>query len=413
MAVMSPLAPADGDSDSPVATGGRPDRLARAVLLALALAFIVAVADGAGLGTDGTEGARLGGDYPAFHAAGSIVLDGDLAELYSPDRQQAAQSELGIDGYLAFAYPPHVAWAYAPLAALGFRAGYVVHTVLMLGALVAAIRLVTPLVPALAGRAWPATAVALTFYPVLRAVGGGQNTALTVLVFAVVWRALADDREALAGVAAGLLLYRPQYALPLVGLMLLDRRWRAVAAAAAVGAVTWILTALAIGSNWVAEWLDAVVPFVDRDAEVNSANSISFIGWLDALTGGSRVAVGLGAVLAGLVVLVLMRLWIASARPGLAHRIGAVAAGVLLISPHTMYYDAGLLLVTAAAALALPLDRGRVLAAVALVWLAALSQTAADALGATPLAVVVIAVFGVWLLLESSTPEREGVAAHA
>jgi len=416
MAVLSPPAPAEGATGAPAVVGGRADRLAKAVLVALALAFVMAVVDGAGLGSDGAAGgARLGGDYPAFHAAGSIVLDGDHAELYDAARQQAAQAELGVDGYLAFAYPPHVAWLYAPLAALGFRGGYVVHTLLMLAALVTAIRLVTPLVPALAGRAGPATALALTFYPVLRAVGGGQNTALTILVFAVVWRALADDRDLLAGVAVGLLLYRPQYALPLVGLMLLDRRWRGVGAAAAVGAVTWAATAFVLGPRWLTEWLDAVVPFVERDAEVNSANSISFIGWFDALTGGSRPAIVLGAVLAVLVVVVLMRLWAGSDSAMLPYRMGAAAIGVLLISPHTMFYDAGLLVIAAAAALALPLDRVRTTASVLLVWLAGFGHLAADALGATPLAVVVIGVFGAWLLLEQgvrSGPPEE-LAAHA
>ena len=104
MAVMSPPAPADGDADTAGGHRGRADRLAKAVLVALALAFVMAVVDGAGLGGSG-GGARLGGDYPAFHAAGSIVLDGELAELYDADRQQAAQTDLGVDGYLAFAFP--------------------------------------------------------------------------------------------------------------------------------------------------------------------------------------------------------------------------------------------------------------------------------------------------------------------
>ena len=40
-----------------------------------------------------------------------------------------------------FAYPPHFALAYAPLAELPFRASYVVHTLLMAAALTLALRL--------------------------------------------------------------------------------------------------------------------------------------------------------------------------------------------------------------------------------------------------------------------------------
>lgn len=387
------------DSTAPEARvdSGRSARLARAFLLAIGVAFVLAVIAGQGLGDDTGTGPRLGGDYPAFHGAGSIVLDGDFGDLYDADRQLVEQRDLGIDGYLAFAYPPHVAVVYAPLAALGFRLGYVVNTVVMVAALVAAVRLVP--VPVLRGRAWQTTALAIGFWPLFRAIGGGQNTAITVLVFAAVWRFLDEDRDVAAGVTAAALLYRPQYALPLVGVMALDRRWRAVAAATAVGALTWSVTALFMGAGWLTSWIDQALPFVERDAEVNAANSISLLGFSQAVLGADdRFAIALGATGALAVAGFLAWMWLHGERFPLSARMGALAAGVLLLSPHAMFYDAGLLVVWGAALLAMPASserRRQVLVGIGVVWALGFLQLMSSTLGASPLALVVIAVFAI------------------
>lgn len=381
-------------------------RLARAVLVALAVAVIVASISGAGLGSaDGssTSDGRLGGDFPAFYAAGSIVYAGDVDELYDPARQEFEQLELGIDGYLAFAYPPHVAAAYAPLAALDFQAAYLVHTVFMALCFVGALMVLSRHVRLLVRWRWPLLAAGFTFYPLFTAVGGGQNAPLTMLLLALVWRGVQDDRPALMGIAAGLLLYRPQYALPVIGLLLLSRQGRAVAWATLVGALTWATTALLLGVGWVTTWFDQVIPFVERDAEVNAPNSISILGFLQAAWGADvTAAVAVGAVLAAGVVLVLMWLWANPSRFSIDSRMGALAIGVTLISPHTMFYDASLVVLAGIALLAaadrapeavahqVAIGRTKV---IALVWAAALLHVVSDGFGATPLALVVVACF--------------------
>ena len=368
------------------------NKIAHAVLLALVIAVGIATIAGAGIGANqqaaGESSARLGGDFAAFYAAGSIVWSGDIDSLYDPARQAEAQTDLGLDGYLAFAYPPHVATAYAPLGSLDFATAYAIHTVFMAGALVLSLWLLSGVVPLIARWRWPLLAASVTFYPLATAIGGGQNAALSVLGMAVVWRALHDDREWLAGLAAGLMMFRPQYGLPLVGLMLLARHWRAVAAAVATVAATWLATATALGVGWVSAWWSEVVPFVEQDAEVNASNSISILGFLQAAwSPDARPAVVLGAVGAAVVVVTLMYLWVNPARFSLAHRMGATAVGVTLISPHTMFYDAGLLIIAGAAIMATAEQvPARVLL---LTWVASLVHLAGSDLGATPLAVVV------------------------
>lgn len=369
------------------------NKISHAILLALALAVAMATVAGAGIGAEqqaatGESGARLGGDFAAFYAAGSIVWSGDIDSLYDPARQAEAQADLGLDGYLAFAYPPHVATAYAPLGSLEFATAYAIHTVFMAGALVFSLWLLSGVVPLIARWRWPLLAASLTFYPLATAIGGGQNAALSVLGMAVVWRALHDDREWLAGLAAGLMMFRPQYGLPLVGLMLLARHWRAVAAAVATVAATWLATASVLGVGWVSAWWSEVVPFVEQDAEVNASNSISILGFLQAAwSPDARPAVIVGAVGAASVVVTLMYLWANPTRFTLANRMGATAIGVTLISPHTMFYDAGLLIIAGAAIMATAHHvPARILV---LTWVASLVHLAGSDLGATPLAVVV------------------------
>jgi hypothetical protein len=387
----------------------RIDRVSRAVLLALAVAVGLAVIAAAGLGSNSADsassgGSRLGGDFPAFYAAGSIVRSGDIDSLYDPARQLVEQSELGLDGYLAFAYPPHVAAAYAPLSALPYRYAYLVHTVLMAVAVAAALHVLSVPVPLLRRWKWPLLAAGFTFYPLFTAVGGGQNASLSLLLLALVWRGLHDDRAALAGVAAGLMFYRPQYALPVIGLLLIARQTRAAAWAVGVALATWAATAAFLGGGWVSTWFEEVIPFVEQDADVNAPNSISILGFLQAAwTSDGRPAVVLGAVGASVIVLVLMWLWWQPARFSLSNRMGALALGMILISPHTMFYDATVMLIAGAALLAEasgagsltdPLQAQRAVRLIVLVWVATLLHLVSEGIGATPLALVAVAAFG-------------------
>jgi len=192
--------------------------------------------------------------------------------------------------------------------------------------------------------------------------------------------------------------------------MLLARHWRAVVAAVVAIGATWTGTAIMLNARWLPEWLDAVVPFVERDAEVNAANSISLLGFLQAVWSPEATpAVVVGALGAAGIVVALMWMWWHYERFSIADRMGALAIGMLLISPHTMFYDA-LVLVIAGAALLDRRDRGlattNVAVPLALVWVLGLSQAFARSLGATPLALVVAGCFAIFLFTAS---RNEGV----
>lgn len=378
----------------------------RAALFAVVAAFAISV-----LGSTGadTVSGRLGGDFPAFYAAGSIAADGDWADLYDPDRQLAEQARLfpeSDDSFLYFAYPPHAAAVYRPLAAMDYRVAYVLHSVLMAGAAIAAVSLIRPMVPLVRSHFELAASLALLFNPVLRAVTGGQNTALTMLGVAGVWRLLHDDEDVGAGLVIALLLYKPQVAVPLAGVLVLGRRWRAVGATGAGGLVIWGFGAMLMGTGWVSTWWTEVRAFAELDADVNGHNAISWLGVAEHLAGaGTTTAYALAAPLVVATVGAVSFVWL-SGRFDLATRFAVTAAGILLMSPHAMFYDGGLLVITAAVAL----DRigARAVPVVAAVWAGSWLQMGAGALDFAPLFVLMLGGLGVlaaqWKSSSSEAP---------
>jgi len=379
----------------------------KAFLLALAAAFLFVIASGDG---SDTASGRVGGDFPAFYSAGTIVAEGNIENLWDPATQAAAQEDLlgDEDGFIMFPYAPHVAASYSGLAQLPYRTAYAAHTLLMVGFLVAALHLLRPLLTVVDRWFWLTLGAALTAYPVFVGIGGGQNTALTLFLVAAIWRSLADDREELAGLAAALLLFRPQYALPIIGLLFLGRHWRAVGAAAAGAGVVWSANALIFGPAWLTTWLREVQPLLEADAEINALNEIAPIGFLHSLLGtDSTIALLVGGVVSVAVIATLMWTWWRSSL-GLDERMALTAAGLLLIGPHTIYYDSSLLLFT----VLVLVERGRIdRSVIVLAWAAGIVHLTKSAVGGSLLAPLVVVAFAAtaWMLL---APRRQDDASR-
>ena len=361
----------------------------RVVLIALSLGVIFGVLYGKGVNT---VTGRLGADYPAFYGAGRIIAQGDWNELYSVKRQLLAQEDLIPDdsGYLPFAYPPHVALVYWPFSLLDYRLSYTLHTFLMVGALLLTLHLVRPMIKEVHQHYLCAFTLTLLFYPILRSVLGGQNTAITLFIIASTWRAVTNGREYLGGAILGLLLYKPQFALPLIGVFVLSGRYRvglgsAFTAAALYGIGVWMQ-----GPNWVITWLEFGQWFSNVDASVNSKNAVSWLGFFQALLdveSNTALVLGWGMTL-GTIVGLSWVWWAGGPRADLTSQIGLASVCLVLIPPHIMYYDIGLLFFTYAALIAKK-GKGRILL-IGTVWLLGFSQIISGLIGFSPLFFVVV-----------------------
>jgi hypothetical protein len=333
---------------------------------------------------------RLGGDYPAFYAAGSIARSGDWDELYSAERQAEEQAGLISDdgSYLYFSYPPYVAGAYAPLAGLEYRWSFLVHTVLMGLALWGAIKLLWPWLERFS---WPPLAIyvlALAFYPLLRAVPGGQNTSLSLLLLAAAARLDRDERPLLAGLALAALFFKPQFGVVIVPLLLVSRRWR-VLGGWVIGAITlWAGARFLTEGAWVAEWWEQAGAFRDENVAANGPNFVSLPGFLENLIGvGEPAAFVLGYGVTAVFGLAVAYFWWKHPRSHQLERHALAGAAVVVAAPQTLYYDAGIMLLGLVVAIALvPKHRA---AALVVLGVLSWSHLAAAELGWSPLAPVV------------------------
>jgi hypothetical protein len=376
--------------------------------LVVAVAIAVALADGAQ-----TVSGTLGGDYAAFQGAAELVATGRTDALYDWDAQRQAQLELHPDApgsFLPFAYPPFVVLPYFALLPLGFVAGWLVHTLAMGALLFAGVHALRPMLPRAAARTFALFVLLLTFYPMFRGVVGGQNTALTFAIVAVTWRLLHERQDVAAGIVAGLLLYKPQFGIPLVGLLLLARR-PGVMAGAGVSAAGLYLAGAAIGGwGWIGWWWSQIGRFHAMDQDINAPNSIGVLGFLEAVLGpGSPLALAAGAVLSAAVVLLAMWLWWSERTdPGL--RWGVTALALVLIPPHSMFYDAGVAGLALACFIERTGERGAATAAV--VWGAALLTPLSGVLGFSPMFPVLLLLLAA-LLRAGRHPAGTGTALTA
>lgn len=368
-----------------------------------ALLAVVVVATFGGSGNDAPIG-RLGGDLPSFYGAGRIVLDGRGPDLYDAAVQAEAQRGLldTDDELYYFAYPPYTALAFAPLAALPFRAAYLVHTMLMAAALWFAIVAARPLAPRLLGtreRMVAALSIALFVYPVLRSVLGGQNATLTLLLAVAVWRFAADEHDLAAGLALGAMFYKPQFGLVVLVLILVARRWRVALYGAGGLAALWLIGAAVMQGSWVGHWLDQVGRFDETNLASNGSLMVSIVGFTrNALEGWPAIA--LAAVLGLIVGLPTVWMWIRSGTD--LDGVALAAPALPLLAASALYYDGAMILVTGLVILERQRPPSRAALVVGSLLAATWFEVFRDALGWSPTFLVLLAAWGLALSTSSS-----------
>jgi hypothetical protein len=320
----------------------------RAVLFAVAVGWAVVL----GMSLDGftPQGVPLGGDWMVFHAAGDQILAGTPERLVDAAAMQQAQaaalSRDALPGYHAWIYPAYVAPLLAPFAALPFVGSYLAFTLAMAAATAGAAVALARTLPNLA--AGTVAAAALGFYPLTRAVTGGQNTALTLLLASVALLLLHRRRDGAAGVVLGLMAFKPHIGLAMLALVVLAGRWRVLPSAAAVGAAWFALGVAVLGLDWPARWLASVAGYHALEAEVNGHQLVSLLAVAERIWGvGSPAAQVVGGGASAALALALVATFV---RRGdhLPACFGAALAVLPLALPHVQYYDLGLLVLPAA-----------------------------------------------------------------
>ncbi|HEY1192509.1 MAG TPA: glycosyltransferase family 87 protein, partial [Gemmata sp.] len=195
-----------------------------------------------------SEEQLVGADHLAFYHAAKLIREGRGHDIYSYLALNAEGYQQGIVGWAwggenrafeAYRNPPFYALLYVPTAGLSYYWSFVAWTAIGCALLGLAIRLLAPERP---GRVF---VWALAFFPVFAVTSFGQNTFISLAIFAGVYRLLSDERPWAAGTVAGLLWFKPQLLLGLFVWWALDPRryWKCFLGTGATGAflacVSW------------------------------------------------------------------------------------------------------------------------------------------------------------------------------
>ena len=279
-------------------------------------------------------------DFTFYYAAALVGLQHGWPHLYDLKLQQAAldaiHSNITVAQLARYVSPPPLAWLVAPLTLLPYHAAYWAWSALLVGSLVVAWQVTLP------GRGRARVVVliaAIGWLPVIYGLQLGQPALIVAAAAAVSAALLRRDRDVAAGAVLALTVLKPQLALLVAPALLVAGRWRAFGAAAVAVAVLGALSAIALGRDGVAMYLDRLA-FAQTVPENQSQTLAGWIGNLEA-TRTVELAV------AALTLAVVYRL----RRRGTDVVIAVAIAGGLASSPYSHFDDltmlglAGLLLV--------------------------------------------------------------------
>jgi hypothetical protein len=314
-------------------------------ILAAVVLWILAIFNlTAGTGNRSIAGPLKGADFPYFYTIGSLARTHQVDSLYDFAALHRAQVSLVPESesvlYLP-AYPPQAALIFAPFSIFPYGSALIVW-----------ISITIALFAVIVHSAWRpvaeylddpvfVVAAAATFPPFWSLIAHGQSTIVILLGFWAGWLALERKRPFLAGLAFGLLLLKPQFAIPLVVVVLACGEW-----AMFFGALTSIAI-LASGVGLVLGWpvlkaYAAVIPVMLRNAELLQPRAYQMHS-LTSLTDLMPSWIGwpLWGLLAAAVLVYTVRVW--KSDVPIRVRLGVVVFASVLLNPHLTIYDATVL----------------------------------------------------------------------
>ena len=296
------------------------------------------------------HGQQVPSDFVSFYAAGKLALSGAPQLAYSQVAHYLAEQHATAAGiqYVFFFYPPVFLIVCAALARLPYLVAFVTLQALSLAFYLPVMRRI------LRASGWLWCIPVLAFPSVFWVVGLGQNSFLTAALFGL-GTLLIDERPVLAGVAFGLICYKPHFGLLVPVALVAGRRWSAFVAAEATVAGA---AAISIWLFGLAPWRDYLLAMSGSHA-VYESGRIVLAGFVTPFGAARLMGVPAGPAYAMQIAVALIgaacvfRVWRGGA--SLPIRSGVLVAATLLSVPMALLYD--LLLITIAIAWLVRLGR--------------------------------------------------------
>ena len=285
-----------------------------------------------------------GADFVQVYTLARLAFEGEYPRLEHMERMHTRQVELvpaSATEYYLPVYPPQAALLFAPFTHLSYGAAVYVWAVLLIAVYGAVVwstwRSVLDVFP----DGWFIAAAAAAFPPFWLLVLFGQTTILPMAGFFLAWQALKANKPFLAGLAFGLLSLKPQFAILLTFVFVLNAQWRILLGGACSIGIQLSAVIGTLGLQALRAYFDTVQrmrqieEFLEPDAW--RMHSVRTITNLVPGTAGQALWFVLCATVIAVVV------WVWRTRTALTTRLGMLVLGTVLINPHLFVYDAAVL----------------------------------------------------------------------
>jgi hypothetical protein len=295
-------------------------------------------------------------DFTTFYSGASILRQGLRRQLYDEATQYRVQLQFAAgvstrQGPLPYIHPPFEALLFIPFTWVSYPTAYMLWDVLNLVFLLLLFYLLRPAVPWF--RQVPAVGWllgCLAFFPVFFALLQGQDILLLVLLFGVTYVLLRRNIDLVAGCCLGLGVFRFHLVLPLVLILLYQKRSRVMAGFLATATLLGLVSVAIIGWQGVLSYPSHVWHLeqaMERRQTIVPIRMASVRGLLDNLLvlHTSRLVsdVAIGAVSCTLLIFAA-RKWKMGSRIEFDLGFALCVIVTVLVSYHTLAYDLSLLL---------------------------------------------------------------------
>jgi hypothetical protein len=288
-------------------------------------------------------------DFVLYYSGAQILKDGNGYQLYNLDVQREYQERFRrkMDRDLPFNHLPYELLPLVSLAGFSFPVAYALWAAINILLLAIMLLRIFPFVEA--RQRSLLTLMVLAYFPTLTTLKMGQDSIITTLLLAETFVSLKHKRYAIAGAVLALGLYKPQFFLPLLGILLLHGRWGAIVGFSSMALLLGIISQAMVGWKGLMGLLSLWLPMIDRGNVVwpelmMNLRGLLYVG-LD-LAGLSQITNILTLVLSLLIYMVVLRLWPREAEEPsdlLDLRFALSIAATALISFHLYSYDGTML----------------------------------------------------------------------
>ena len=285
-----------------------------------------------------------GTDFLHFYTLGSLALTHRGADLYNMQAQsQLAAERVPAAGGIRYLplYPPQLSIFFAPFARLSYPCALTLW--LTLSSLIYGVccYALWRACPNLRKHKLTVVILALAFPAFWHLIAWGQTSALALACFTVGFLALRAQREFLAGLALGCLIFKPQLALAAGLVFVITLNWKIIAGALLSAATQLTAAWLYYGPGPLRDWMHTMLnaPSLLPLLEPRPYQTHSLRTFWTMLVSWPAASLALYLITALLISALTVACWRSRLSLSLSMRYSALLLATVLLAPHLTVYD--------------------------------------------------------------------------